>query len=46
MCIGKIGIVITVEDLDIWLEIVGIGEWRAELGREEDWNMDRTMDRG
>ena len=33
-----------VEDLDTWLDIIGIGEEETELGMAEDWNMDR--DRG
>ena len=27
------------EDLDTWLEIIGIRKQKTELGREEDWNM-------
>jgi len=34
-----------VGDLDIWLGITGIGEYRTELGREEEQNMNRTMER-
>ena len=40
---GRIGIVITVGDLDIWLGIVETEESGIELGREEDWNMDKDQ---
>jgi len=42
----EIEITITVEDSDIWQEIVGIEKQEAELGREEDWNMEETIDKG
>jgi len=29
------------EDLDIWSDIIETGERGLELGRVEDWNMDR-----
>ena len=46
MWIRKIEIVIIAGELNIWLEIIGIEEQGIELKKEEDWNMDRTMDRG
>ena len=42
MWIGEIGTTTTVEGSDIWLEIVGIEEQKAESEREEDWNMVAT----
>ena len=39
--IEKTETVMAVGDLDIWLGIVGIEEQRTELGREEDWNMNK-----
>ena len=44
MWIVEIGIAITAEDLDIWQEIAGIKEQKAELGKKEDWNI-KTMDK-
>ena len=37
----KIGIVTTVKVLDIWQGIVRIEKQRAELGRVEDWNVEK-----
>jgi len=36
-------IVITMGNLNIWLEIVEIEEWETELGKVEDWNMDKEI---
>jgi len=36
MWIKETGTVIAVEDLDIWLEIVGTENQKTELGKEED----------
>ena len=33
------GIATHMEDLDIWLETVKLGEQEAKLRKEEDWNM-------
>jgi len=41
MWIEEIGIITSVGNLDIWLEIVEIKGQEIELGREKDWNMDR-----
>ena len=39
----RIEIAITVEDSDIWLETVGIEELEVELGKKEDWNIDKEI---
>ena len=45
MWIGEIEITTTVRSLIIWQEIAGIGEQKTELGKEEDWNTDRIIDK-
>jgi len=37
----RIGIVTTVKVVDIWQGVVRIEEQRAELGRVEDWNVEK-----
>ena len=45
--IGRIEIIITMGNLDIWQEIVEIEEQEAKFERVEDWNMEmEIMDRG
>ena len=41
MWIKETETIIAVENLDIWLEIVGTENQETELGKEEDQNIDR-----